>query len=103
MKMPVAPQRYIIQIDLAPERVNSARATVGTPVDLKQLQRLLQGTGIELDKNYRPICVNAQQQRVVVRGQATPEARQRAEKMLGDGVKFFSDGRVQMASAQKFR
>ena len=95
MKTPTAPQQYIIQIDLVPNRQLSVRNSAEAQVDLKQLQRLLDETGIKLDANYRPICVNPLQQRFVVRGRATPEARLRAERKLGNGVRFFSDGPVQ--------
>ena len=101
MKTPAAPQQYIIQIDLAPNGELSIRNSAAAPVDLKQLQRLLDETGITLDANYRPICVNPQQQRFVVRGRATPEARLRAERKLGNGVRFFSDGPVQAMNVRQ--
>ncbi len=104
MKTSTAPQQYIIQIDLAPKGQVSARTSAEEHVDLKRLQRLLDETGIKLDANYRPICVNEQQQRFVVRGRATPEARLLAERKLGNGVRFFSDGPVQaMNLRQKSR
>lgn len=101
MKMSANPQQYIIQVDLPPATAAASRGQPATarpvkaPVDLKMLQRLFDETGIKLDANYRPICVNSQQQRFVVRGRATPEARRAAERKLGGGVKFFSDGPVQ--------
>jgi hypothetical protein len=88
-----AAQRYLIQIDLA-EKPNAR-------VDLSVLQRLLDRTGIELDAKYAPVCINPQQRRFVVRGEATLEARQRAEKKLGADVKFFSDSRVQPMAGGK--
>jgi len=95
MKMPVAPQQYIIQIDFN-SATRSARGNKGAAaVEVSQLQRLLSGTGIELDASYRPVCINPQQQRFVVRGQATPDAKKRAERKLGEGIKFFTDARAQ--------
>ena len=101
MKMPVAPQKYIIQVDLLSNQATAVRGVTGAPVGLKAFQRLLDGTGIKLDPHYRPVCVNAQRQRFVVRGEATPEARLRAEQMLGDGIRFIPDGTVQTLSAHQ--
>ena len=83
-------QRYLIHIDLAEVVAqNNAR------VDLSRLQRRLDRTGTALDPKYAPVCINPQQRRSVVRGDATIEARHRAEQLLGPGVKFFADSRVQ--------
>jgi hypothetical protein len=101
MKTPVAPQQYIIQIDLASEEQVSASSSAGAQVDIKELQRLLGEAGIKLDANYRPICVNSKQKRFVVRGRATQEARLRAERKLGNGVRFFSDGPVQAMNVRQ--
>lgn len=83
-------QRYIIQIDLP-----SAAPTKQARVNIDTLQRALAGTGIELDSKYAPVCINPQRHRFVVRGLATTEAKQLAERKLGSEVKFFADGRVQ--------
>ena len=90
MKQHAEAQRYLIQIDLA-ESATQKNARV----DLSLLQRLLDRTGIALDSKYAPVCINPQQRRFVVRGDATIEARHRAEQLLGHGVKFFADSRVQ--------
>lgn len=96
MKQHAEAQRYLIQIDLAEAAVAKNRR-----VDLQAMQRLLDHTGIELDAKYAPICINPQQRRFVVRGEATSEARDRAEKTFGADVKFFSDGRVQPMTGGK--
>ncbi|MEK7726856.1 MAG: hypothetical protein AAB354_00515 [candidate division KSB1 bacterium] len=90
MKQHALAQRYLIQIDLA-----EAALQKNARVDLSVMQRLLDRTGIALDSKYAPVCINPQQRRFVVRGDATLEARHRAEELLGPDVKFFSDGRVQ--------
>lgn len=90
MSTKLASERYLIQIDLG-----NAGTETRARVDLDTVQRVLAGTGIELDSSYAPVCINLQQQRFVVRGLATMAARLRAEKKLGSDVKFFSDGRVQ--------
>ncbi len=90
-------QRYLIQIDLT-----ESAAKKNARVDLNTLQRLLDRTGIALDSKYAPVCINPRQRRFVVRGEATLEARHRAEQLLGSDVKFFSDGRVQpLANGKK--
>ncbi len=100
MKMPVAPQPYIIQIDLEDGDLSTdSKSRPAARVDVKLLQHLLDGTGIELDAGYRPVCINPQHNRFVVRGHGTHAAKQRAERMLGEGVKFFSDNRMQAVSA----
>lgn len=90
MKKNADAQRYLIQIDLAETAVTKNRR-----VDLQAMQSLLDHTGIALDAKYAPVCINPQQRRFVVRGDATLEARHRAEQLLGHGVKFFADSRVQ--------
>lgn len=90
MNMRPETQRYIIQIDLP-----NAAPKKNPRVDLNILKKIFKDTGIELDANYTPVLINPQQQRFVVRGEATAEGRQRAEHKLGTNVKFFSDGRVQ--------
>ena len=99
MKMPAACEQYLIQIDLDAGDPSRAKSRGKIQVDVELLQRLLQGTGIELDAKYHPVRIHPQQQRFVVRGHGTAAAKQRAERMLGQGVKFFADGRVQAISA----
>jgi hypothetical protein len=71
--------RYIIQIDL-PTTANQ---------NLDALAEELTGTGVELDRSYRPVCINPKLGRYVMRGMASPEARHAAERI--SGVQFFSD------------
>ncbi|NUO78871.1 hypothetical protein HUU05_02260 [candidate division KSB1 bacterium] len=94
MNTKLASQSYLIQIDLA-----KAAEKKKARVNIDTLKRLLGGTGIELDPSYSPVCINPQQHRFVVRGEATSEARRRAEQRFGTDVKFFSDGRVQPITA----
>ncbi len=97
MKQHALAQRYLIQIDLA-----EAAMQKNTRVDLQVMQRLLDHTGIELDARYAPVCINPGQRRFVVRGDATLEARHRAEQQFGADVKFFADSRVQpLANGKK--
>lgn len=74
--------RYIIQIDL-PTTANQ---------NLDALAEELTRTGIELDRSYRPVCINPKLGRYVMRGTASPEARHAAERI--SGVQFFSDAPV---------
>jgi hypothetical protein len=64
----------------------------GQQLDLSSIRKLLKGTGVQLDPNYGPICINPELGRFVVRGTATPEARAKAEQV--PGISFFSDARV---------
>jgi hypothetical protein len=77
--------RYIIQIDL-PTTANQ---------NLDALAEELTGTGVELDRSYRPVCINPKLGRYVMRGTASPEARHAAERI--SGIQFFSDVPVQGA------
>lgn len=52
---------------------------------------LFAGTGVRLDVGYGPHLIDAERGRHVVRGEATPEARKRAEAI--PGVQFFADVR----------
>ena len=89
-------QYYLIQINLPATASNAVR---GMPrADIESVETLLGDTGIELDQQYGPICINPQQQKFVVRGEATPEARHRVEERLGDQVRFFADPRVHPTS-----
>jgi len=76
---------HIIQLDLP---------TTGSQ-DLDALAEELTRTGVELDRSYRPICINQKLRRYVMRGMASPEARHAAEHI--GGVQFFSDAPVQGA------
>ena len=74
--------RVLIQLDRPGERL-----------DLETVRRLLSGTEIELDPGYGPILVNPKLGTYVVRGFATPEARERAAAL--SGVRLFADARVE--------
>ncbi len=65
----------------------------GQKLDMAAVQRILEGTGIELDPAYGPILVNPQLGRHVVRGRVSPAARAKAAKI--SGVLFFADVRQQ--------
>jgi hypothetical protein len=70
--------RYIIQVDRPGERM-----------DMTAIRALLDGLGIALDLDYGPIPINPTLGRYVVRGSASPDARERAEQI--PGVRFFAD------------
>ncbi|UCF20647.1 MAG: hypothetical protein JSU87_04345 [Gemmatimonadota bacterium] len=88
--MPTEPSqtRYIIQLDLTGEKP-----------DIEAVRELLRDAEIELDESYGPILVNPSQGRYVVRGTASPEARERAERI--PGVRFFADVRQEPTSASQ--
>ncbi len=75
---PSAGSRMLIQVERPGEKL-----------DMAAVQRIFEGTGIELDPSYGPIVVNPSLGRHVVRGTVTPEARALAEKI--PGVRFFAD------------
>ena len=70
--------RYIIQVDRPGERV-----------DMATIRALLDGVGVAVDADYGPVPINPTLGRYVVRGVASPDARQRAEQI--PGVRFFAD------------
>src|SRR5436309_16138105 len=70
--------RYIIQVDRPGERV-----------DMATIRSLLDGVGVTVDPDYGPVPINRQLGRYVVRGVASPDARERAERI--PGVRFFAD------------
>jgi hypothetical protein len=53
----------------------------------------LRETGVEIDPAYGPFLIDPHRGRYVVRGYATPEARDRAARL--EGVRFFADARVE--------
>src|SRR3989454_1877128 len=59
--------RYIIQVDRPGERV-----------DMATIRSLLDGVGVTVDPDYGPVPINRQLGRYVVRGVASPDARERA-------------------------
>ena len=73
--------RFIIQVE-RPEWVQKRPA-------IPEISRLLEGTGVDLDVSYGPIPINPSLGRFVVRGEATPEAKSKAEAVAG--VHLFSD------------
>jgi len=80
--MEVKKRQFLIQIDRP-----------GESLDLSTIEKLLKGTGVQLDRKYGPILINLNLGRYVVRGVATPEGRVRAEKI--SGVRFFSDVKME--------
>ena len=79
---PEAASNYLIQVD------------VGRPsVEMSDVKKMLEGTKIDLDASYGPILIDPAKGRYVVRGTATPSARQYAEANI-PGVQFFGDPRI---------
>jgi hypothetical protein len=73
---------YLIQVD------------VGRPsVEMSDVKKMLAGAKIDLDASYGPILIDPVKGRYVVRGTATPSARQYAEANI-PGVQFFGDPRI---------
>ena len=77
--------RYIIQVDRPGERV-----------DMATIRALLDTVGVAVDPDYGPVSINPQLGRYVVRGVASPDARERAEQI--PGVRFFADAMQEPAS-----
>src|SRR2546430_13912741 len=61
--------RYIIQVDRPGERV-----------DMSTIRALLDGVGVAVDPDYGPVPINPTLGRYVVRGVASPDARQRGSR-----------------------
>ena len=57
--------RYIIQVDRPGERV-----------DMATIRALLDGVGVAVDPDYGPVAINPKLGRYVVRGVASPDARE---------------------------
>jgi len=53
------------------------------------IRALLDTVGVAVDPDYGPVSINPKLGRYVVRGVASPDARQRAEQI--PGVRFFAD------------
>ena len=77
--------RYIIQVDRP-----------GEQVDMATIRGLLDAVGVAVDPSYGPVPINPKLGRYVVRGVASPDARQRAEQI--PGVRFFADAIQEPAS-----
>jgi len=82
--MPDQPSKFLIQIERLDEKPG-----------IQEVRALLEPLGVVLDTSYGPICVNPRLGRYVVRGEATKEAKGRAEKL--PGVSFFPDAKVSPA------
>jgi len=63
---------------------------------MDEVETLLAGTGVELDRSYGPILVNPGLGRFVVRGQGDAGARERAAAI--PGVTLFADARIKPIS-----
>ncbi len=74
-------QRFIIQID-----------NVDKKMDMDLINTKLSETGIIIDQNYKPVCVNSKINRYVVRGFADSEAQKKARNLKG--IKLFRDSKV---------
>ena len=66
-------------------------------LDLEAAQSILAPSGVVLDASYRPVCVNPELGRYVLRGSATDKARSKAEKI--EGVRLFPDLKVRPAKS----
>ncbi len=64
----------------------------GSAPSLDDIRRVLRDTGVQLDADYGPFLVDADQGEYVVRGTADPQARRRAEAL--PGVTFFGDPEI---------
>ena len=49
----------------------------------------LKSAGVNVDASYRPVLVDPKKQRYAMRGEATPDAKKRAEQ--NDDLAFYSD------------
>jgi hypothetical protein len=77
-----AASNYLIQVD------------VGRPsVEMSDVKKMLADAKIDLDASYGPILIDPAKGRYVVRGTATPSAREYAEANI-PGVQFFGDPRI---------
>jgi hypothetical protein len=65
----------------------------GEKLSIADVQKLLSGTGVQLDDSYGPIVINPSAGRHVVRGSADEAARTKLAKM--PGVQIFADPRQQ--------
>lgn len=74
--------QFIIQI----EKPNSK-------LDLIDIKEILNDTGVKLDDNYGPYCVNPKLGRYVVRGTANTETQKKLRNI--PGVKIFLDKKIQ--------
>jgi len=74
--------QFIIQI----EKANSK-------LDLIDIKEILNDTGVKLDDNYGPYCVNPKLGRYVVRGRANTETQKKLRNI--PGVKIFLDKKIQ--------
>lgn len=66
-------------------------------VSLEEARSLLETTGVEVDASYKPVCVNPKLGRYVLRGNATDEAKSKAEQI--EGVQLFRDSKILPAKA----
>ena len=74
---------FIIEVTVPP----------GQKPDLSSIHRLFKGTHVALDAEYGVVRVNVKCGRYVVRGNVTPEDREKAEQL--SGVRFFADMPIQ--------
>lgn len=70
-------ERVMIQIQ-RPDQKN---------LEMSTIEKLLEGTGIKLDPDYGPFCVNPKQGVFVIRGFASQEAQKKA-KQIPDIILF---------------
>lgn len=65
---------------------------LGEKLDMSIIRKLLEDTGIKLDPNYGPFCINPKLGRFVVRGVASLEAQNKAKHI--QGVRLFKDTKI---------
>jgi hypothetical protein len=64
-------------------------------LDMSTIEKLLEGTGIKLDPDYGPFCVNPKQGVFVVRGYASPESQKKAKQI--PNITIFKDTTISPA------
>ena len=64
----------------------------GKKLNMSIIQELLEGTGIKLDLNYGPFCVNPKLGRYVVRGTGDSASMKKVENI--PGVRSYKDTKI---------
>jgi hypothetical protein len=64
----------------------------GKKLNMQIIQEILESTGIKLDLNYGPFCVNPKAGRYVVRGIGDPVSVEKVKNI--PGVRLYKDTRI---------
>ena len=83
-------ERFIIQID-----------SQDVKLDLDSVDKILFGTGIEIDHSYKPVCINSKINRYVVRGFVDSESQKKIKLMKG--IRLFPDSKVESLKQKKVK